>query len=170
MTLCFTFTITQPQTIWYCVKSSKQNMETVKPTCHCAACGFSLLFCKLYTSFYQSFVPACNTFMMVSRRNNPRSKLTINVSHRIRFHHGQIDVCKRRKVDAFRLLELLRNFAFYILPLTLCKNYHHHPIFIRFFLVSEGGRMYIIPSAIYLTPSLHLARSVASSTLNPFFF
>ena len=47
---------------------------------------------------------------------------------------------------------------------------HHHPILIRFFLVSEGGRMYLIPSAIALTPSLHLARSVASSTLNPIFF
>ena len=48
--------------------------------------------------------------------------------------------------------------------------HHHRPVLIRFFLVSEGGRMHLIPSAIAPTPSLHLARSVASSTLNPIFF
>ena len=32
--------------------------------------------------------------------------------------------------------------------------YHHrHPVLIRFFLVSEGGQMYLIPSAIAPTPS-----------------
>ena len=48
--------------------------------------------------------------------------------------------------------------------------YHHHPTLIRIFLVSEGGRMRLILSAIALTPSLHLAQFVASSTLNPIFF
>ena len=48
--------------------------------------------------------------------------------------------------------------------------YHHHPVLICFFLVSEGGRMHLIPSAIAPTTSLHLAQSVASSTLNPILF
>ena len=53
---------------------------------------------------------------------------------------------------------------------TKTHLFHHQPVLIRFFLVSEGGRMHLIPSAIALTPSLHLARSVASSNLNPIFF
>ena len=52
----------------------------------------------------------------------------------------------------------------------IALHHHHRPVLIRFFLVSEGGRMHLIPSAIASTPSLHLARSVASSTLNPIFF
>ena len=52
----------------------------------------------------------------------------------------------------------------------LNHHHHHRPVLIRFFLVSEGGRMHLIPSAIAPTPSLHLARSKASSTLNPIFF
>ena len=36
--------------------------------------------------------------------------------------------------------------------------------------MSKGGWMHLIPSAIALTPSLHLTRSVASSTLNSIFF
>ena len=39
-----------------------------------------------------------------------------------------------------------------------------------FFLVIEGGRIHLIPSAIALTPSLHLVRSAASSISNPTFF
>ena len=56
-------------------------------------------------------------------------------------------------------------------PIVFLHSHHHHrPVLIRFFLVSEGGRMHLIPSAIAPTLSLHLARSVASSTLNPIFF
>ena len=58
----------------------------------------------------------------------------------------------------------------YLLSVILLRYHHHHPILIRFFLVYESGRMYLIPSAIALTPSLHLGQSVASYTLNPIFF
>ena len=33
-------------------------------------------------------------------------------------------------------------------------HHHHRPVLIRFFFVSEGGRMHLIPSAIAPTPSL----------------
>ena len=39
-----------------------------------------------------------------------------------------------------------------------------------FLLVPEGGRIHLIPSAIALTPSLHLVRSPPSSIFNPTFF
>ena len=39
-----------------------------------------------------------------------------------------------------------------------------------FSLVTEGGRVHLIPSAIAVTPSLHLVRSAASSIFNPTFF
>ena len=39
-----------------------------------------------------------------------------------------------------------------------------------FLPVSEGGWIHLIPSAIALTPSLHLVRSAASSVFKPTFF
>ena len=42
------------------------------------------------------------------------------------------------------------------------SDHHHQPVLIRFFLVFEGGRMHLIPSAIAPTPSLHLAKRNSS--------
>ena len=45
--------------------------------------------------------------------------------------------------------------------------YHHHPVSIRFLPRFRKWPDHLIPSAIALTPSLHLVRSTASSIFNP---